>query len=435
MFLRMPSPAVQDRHATWLELFFDLVIVVAVAQLADLLHDRPGGHEVFLFIVCYYAMWSVWTSFTLYANISGDLTRVRPMLLAMLGIAIMAAAVPQVTRGEPSWFIAAYVVCRLLGAGSWKRTSRVMTEWPGVQQAAGAIPWFASLGFAPPVRYYLWAAGIVFDVVVSFVRSRSPERVLAEEQREREDDQRSQERRKRLLRRLLLSTQDGPAKAAPPQLVAAHPDRPHLGERLGLFVIIVLGEAVAELLGAASDVEHWQSELMATVVAGFGLLVALWWLTLRYGAGGAPAYSARVSTLRLTMPAHYLMTGSIVLIAAGLGVLAEHAGEPVPQANRWVLCSGAALYFLTVSLLGAHGGASTTWVIGWGLPAVLASLLLGVFGGPLQGWALAGILFVIAVWHVLYRQRAEPAVVSQRDGHRDDAPSEPAPNAAGTAGA
>ena len=400
MFLRMSSPAVEERHATWLELFFDLVIVVAVAQLAHLLHDGPGLREVFLFVVCYYAMWSVWTSFTLYANVSGDLTRVRSMLLAMFGIAVMAAAVPHVTRGEPAAFIIAYVYCRLMGAGSWKRTSRIMTEWPGVQQAAGVIPWIASLGFEPPVRYYLWTAGIVLDVVVSVVRSRHPEQLLAEEQREREEARQNRERRKRALH---LSADDDPE---PPPLEAARPDRSHLGERLGLFVIIVLGEAVAQLVDAAAGVEHWERGLMTTLVAGFGLLVALWWLTLRYGAGGAPTYGTQVFTLRLTMPAHYLMTGSIVLIAAGLGVLADHGGEPVPEANRWVLCGGAALYFLTVSLLGARGGAPKTWIAGWGLPAILASLLLGVFGGPLAGWALAAVLCAVAGWHVLYRRRA-----------------------------
>jgi low temperature requirement protein LtrA len=300
-----------------------------------------------------------------------------------------------------------------------------MTEWPGVQQAAGVIPWFASLGFAPPVRYYLWVAGIVFDVVVSLARSRHPERLLAGEQREREDAQRNRERRRQMLRRLHLSTSTASADAAPP-LQAARPDRPHLGERLGLFVIIVLGEAVAQLIDAASDVDRWEAGLMATLVAGFGLLVALWWLTLRYGAGGAPTYGTRVFALRLTMPAHYVMTGSIVLVAAGLGVLADHAGETVPEANRWVLCGGAALYFMTVSLLGARGGAPVTWIAGWGLPAILASLLLGLFGGPLAGWALAAVLFAVAVWHVLYRPHTDVAPAGKAaETAGDDRPSGP----------
>src|ERR1700761_8507579 len=125
-------PTAEERHATWLELLFDLVIVVAVAQLAHLLAEGPSIKAAFLFGVCYYAMWSTWTSFTLYANVAATRTRTRSMLLAMFGIAIMAASVPQVVRDEPRIFIIAYIYCRLLGANSWKRTSSVMTEWPAV---------------------------------------------------------------------------------------------------------------------------------------------------------------------------------------------------------------------------------------------------------------------------------------------------------------
>jgi low temperature requirement protein LtrA len=391
------AASVEERHATWLELFFDLVIVVAVARVAEVLHDGPGRREAFFFVVIFYAMWNVWTAFTLYANVSGDRTRVRLMLLAMFGIAIMAASVPQVLRGEPRIFIWAYIWCQLMAAGSWKRTNTVMTDWPGVQQAVGIIPWGASLGFEPPVRYYLWIAGIVLGVVVSIVRSRRPAQLLAEEQEEVDREQAWRARRDRLLR--LRRRAPRPA----PVLRAARPNRIHLAERLGLFVIIVLGEAVAQVIDAAAEVEHWDNALGATVVAGFGLLVALWWLTLQYGASGAPGGKGRASALRVAMPAHFLMAGSIVLIAAGLGVLAGHGGDHVPEANRWVLCLGAAVYFLTASVLGAHDGASFGWIAGWGLPAVAASVLLGFLGGPLPGWALAVIVLAIAAWHVAYR--------------------------------
>ena len=46
-----------ERHASWLELFFDLVVVVAVAQLAHGLHHPTWG-AVALFVLLYYAVWS-----------------------------------------------------------------------------------------------------------------------------------------------------------------------------------------------------------------------------------------------------------------------------------------------------------------------------------------------------------------------------------------
>ena len=396
----MSNPAPEERHATWLELFFDLVIVAAAAQLAHVLRDGPGARQIFLFAILYYAIWSVWTAFTLYANVAGALTRLRPMLIAMFGIAVMAASVPQLLRGEPHVFIVAYIACRLLAVGSWKRTSQIMTEWPGVQQAVGVIPWVASLAWHPPVRYWLWSAGVVLDVYFSIMSSRYPDRLLAEEQKDRDREQRS--RMQRLLRRGRPVT----PPPALPALTAARPDRPHLGERLGLFVIIVLGEAVAQLVAAAAEVEHWNLELWLVLLTGFGLLVAMWWLTLRYGTSASPTYGVRVFALRLTVPAHYLTTGSIVVLAAGLGTLAEPEEGHVSQASRWVLCAGAAVFFLAATIMGVRGGATRRWVLIWGLPAIVVPVLLGFFGGPLPAWSLAAVLLAVALWHVLYRRVA-----------------------------
>jgi low temperature requirement protein LtrA len=185
-------------------------------------------------------------------------------------------------------------------------------------------------------------------------------------------------------------------------LRAALLDRPHLGERLGLFVIIVLGEAVAQLINGAAGVTDWDRRLALTSTAGFGLLVAIWWLTLRYGAGAAPT---RQVALRFVVPAHYVLTGSIVALAAGLGALAAHGGHRVPEATRWVLCAGAALYFLTVTAIGVQGGAGRRWVLGWGVPAVLVPVLLGLFGGSLNAGAFPVILLAVALWHVSFRRR------------------------------
>jgi low temperature requirement protein LtrA len=271
-----------------------------------------------------------------------------------------------------------------------------MTEWPAVQQAVGVIPWIASLGFAPPARYWLWAAGFALDMILSLVRASRPERLLAAEQRERARESNS------WMARLLGNQREAPVPTR------AEADRPHLGERLGLFVIIVLGEAVAQLVNAAAGVPHWQPFLWLVVLLGFGLLVAMWWLTLRYGSSAAAVYGVRVFALRLTMPAHFLMTGSIVVIAAGLGALAGETAGDVPAATRWVFCAGTALYFLTATVVGLRGGASGRWIIGWGIPAVLAAVLLGLFGSALPAWALVAVVLVITGWHIAYSRIATP---------------------------
>jgi low temperature requirement protein LtrA len=104
----------------------------------------------------------------------------------------------------------------------------------------------------------------------------------------------------------------------------------------------VLGEAVAGLVNAAAEAPAWDRTLWQVGLYGFGLLVALWWLTLQYGASAAPTYGVRLFALRLILPAHFLTTAAIVVIAAGLGGLAEPEDDAVPAATRWVLCAGAA---------------------------------------------------------------------------------------------
>ncbi|AEV83602.1 hypothetical protein ACWT_2839 [Actinoplanes sp. SE50] len=397
----MSHATTEERHATWLELFFDLVIVAAVAQLAHLLHTGPDGRQLLIFAVLYYAMWSVWTGFTLYANVAATGTHLLTMLSAMFGIAVMAASVPQLAEHDrPQPFIIAYVACRMLAVASWKRSNEVMTEWPGVHQAIGLVPWVASLGFEEPARYWLWVLGIVVDLGFTLRASGSPDRVLAEQISDYERDQRRWTTR--LVRRI------APWHEADPVPSAAAADRPHLGERLGLFVIIVLGEAVAQLVNEAAGTEQWSYEMWILVLVGFGLLVALWWLTLQYGSAAAPVAGAWSRALRLTMPVHYLTTAAIVAIAAGLGGMAAAGdGAHGGSAGRWLLCGGAAVYFLVGGPLGVTRAAGR-WTAGWALPSAAGAALLGVLGAHLPAWSLVAGLLLLALWQIGYRRLTTP---------------------------
>ncbi|WP_157245342.1 low temperature requirement protein A [Nonomuraea typhae] len=392
-----------DRHASWLELFFDLVVVVAVAQLAHrLLH--PAWSDVALFVMLYYAVWSIWTSFTLYANVRADKTRVRLMLVGMFGIAVMAAAAPDVAHNIPGvgvhddWFAAAYIVCRLSASRAIQRSGAVMTAWPAAQLGVGLSPWIASFWAEPPATYWMWAIGILLDLAFTLRQSVSPGRMLQEFQAQAE----------RLNARLRRhAARGGPARVVPtPHDAVLHPA--HLGERLGLFVIIVLGEAVMQIVVEGSG-QDWGTPLRLAAACAFALVVCLWWLTLQYGLSAVPEAAERGLHPAVALPAHFVMTAGLVAAAAGLGAVVGEPDAHLHTGIRWVLCAGLAVYFAASAVIGAATGARRLWLWGWALPATLVPVLLGLLGGPLPAWAVVAVLLAGALWRVTYRPPAPAA--------------------------
>jgi low temperature requirement protein LtrA len=104
------------RHATWLELFFDLVFVLAIAELARYLHDHltVGGFLGFLFL--FVPVWGMWMGYTYYADlfdVDGPAYRVA-MLAAMLLSIALAVSVHGALDGGSSSFVAALALALAL---------------------------------------------------------------------------------------------------------------------------------------------------------------------------------------------------------------------------------------------------------------------------------------------------------------------------------
>jgi hypothetical protein len=211
-----------ERHASWIELFFDLVVVAGVAQLAHLLSHGPSLGDVGLYLLVFLAFWISWASFTVYGNVEGDRVRIPAMLLAMLGLAVMVAAVPGIRDQHTTAFVVAYVGLRWLAGAIYQR-GQVVVDWPLAQYGGGAVPWLVSVFVSDSARYWLWTAGILIDLLA--MMAFSGDNVPREAQR----------RLDRVLARRRLR-RDQPM----PILRAAHTESGHLSERMGLFVIIVL---------------------------------------------------------------------------------------------------------------------------------------------------------------------------------------------------
>jgi low temperature requirement protein LtrA len=70
------APGDQEKRVTWVELFFDLVFVVAITQVTSLLHAdhswSGAAHALVVFVPTYWA----WVGMTMHANLH-DVDRVR----------------------------------------------------------------------------------------------------------------------------------------------------------------------------------------------------------------------------------------------------------------------------------------------------------------------------------------------------------------------
>ncbi|QYN17217.1 low temperature requirement protein A [Amycolatopsis sp. DSM 110486] len=379
----------EERHASWLELFFDLVAVAGVAQLAHLVHGSTSWGDVGLYVVCFLAFWTAWMCFTVYGNVAKGAARTMPVLLAMAGLAFMAASVEGIHGEHAKVFAIAYIAVRALADRVWESRRggvRVIVDWPVAQLGFGVVPWVASLWVDSPWRYGLWALGLALDLVITFAVS--GDRLVANITAK-------------------LAHRDGPR----PRPTLARLDTVHFGERLGLFTIIVLGEGVLNVTDAMAAIPEWNhSRVFLTVIAALALLATLWGTSLNQGFGGIPYLAADALGPRLLLPLHCLVAGLLAAFAGALGDAVESVSEGhLPTSTRWLLCGSIAAFAVIGSLAGLAAGRGVQWAVVTVIPGLAIPLTLGLAGQTLAPGVFLWLLVVAAGAGLLRRRSAEPA--------------------------
>src|SRR5262245_32738943 len=125
------SPHVAHRIATPLELFFDLVFVVAIAQAGSELHHAIAEGHVAAGLVGYamvfFAIWWAWMNFTWFASAydCDDLPYRLAAFVQISGALILAAGVPSMFEAQTPNVatVGGYVVMRFAAVGQWLRAA------------------------------------------------------------------------------------------------------------------------------------------------------------------------------------------------------------------------------------------------------------------------------------------------------------------------
>jgi hypothetical protein len=200
----------------------------------------------------------------------------------------------------------------------------------------------------------------------------------------------------------------------PETVDAAVSDVPHLGERLGLFVIIVLGEGLIQAIDAASEAE-WDRTLLVAGAGAFTLLVALWALTVRSGYAGVALLRPAGVPPRSAWFLHLVTTGALATLAGALGGVLDRPARALDPGELALLVGAFAVHGLVSA--GVHAAlrdARTAVVLA--VPVVVAGAFAWLAGGTISAaglvWVLSGALLVELALAARPRAASAPAAGS-----------------------
>jgi low temperature requirement protein LtrA len=301
-------PPITEARPTWLELFFDLVFVVVIAQLSDLVAQDPSVGSFLEYFALFVATWFTWVGFTAYADrFDVDDTLHRILVLgATLANIVVAIHVDDAFHGGSVPFALASIAVRVLLLAINVRALFGVPEARRFQTfyvrgwALGLALWIASLAVPTPWRYVLWGVAVTVEVCTPLVA---------------------------MLRVPTLP------------LVSSH-----IAERFGLFTIIVLGESVVSVAAGIADVDFaLDSSIVA--IATFVGAAAVWWL-----------YFDCVTTAHADSPwytyLHVFVYSGLGLVAPGALLAIEDAdAASLPASARWAVLGGVALFLFGVALI------------------------------------------------------------------------------------
>ncbi|WP_435208703.1 low temperature requirement protein A [Micromonospora sp. bgisy143] len=372
-FYRPMRPRRRDephRAATPLELFFDLCFVVAVAQAASALHHDVGeghlGHALRSYLMVFFAIWWSWMNFTWFASAydtDDDVYRITT-LVQITGALILAAGVPRAfAEGDFTVITYGYVVMRLAAVVQWSR-------------AAAGDPAHRAAARRYAVGVTVVQLGWLLRLVLPDGWGMAAFVLLA-------------------LADLLV-----PAVAERPGMTPWHPG--HIGERYGLFTLIVLGEAVLAIsVAIQTGLDAGEHGLWALAAAGAVIVYALWWLYFDRPVE-APD---RLPYSLIWGYGHYFIFAAIAAVGAGLPVVADHErhlAHVSATTAAYAVAVPIAVFLLTVWVLHVRRQQHGAVVVAY---PVVAGVALLVPLGPAPVTVLALLLVALVAVTVVLRKR------------------------------
>lgn len=297
-----------------LELFFDLVFVLALTQCTALMADEPTWEGMAKGLLVLGVVWWAWGGYSWLTSVvepEETLSRL-VMFAAMAAMLVVALSIPQAFEDWGLLLAGAYAAVRVAHIGLFAIACR---DDPQLRRSVTGLAVSTAIGvgliaaasFADGLlQGGLWLAALLIDLGGPFLFGVEGWRLVPG----------------------------------------------HFAERHGLIIIIALGESIVAIgIGAEFGLD---AGVVTAAVVGMAIAGALWWLYFdvvalvaeRRLAHAAPGREQNALARDSFSYIHLGMVAGIVLLALGLKKSLEHVGDPLKDVAAVALLGGIALYLL-----------------------------------------------------------------------------------------
>ncbi|HYI17532.1 MAG TPA: low temperature requirement protein A [Solirubrobacteraceae bacterium] len=311
---RLTATRREKEQVTPLELFFDLVFVLALTQCTALMADVPSWQGIAQAMLILGVLWWSWVGYAWLTSVvdpEEGVVRVT-MFVAMAALLVAALCVPEAFGDLGLLFACVYAVVRVAHIALFVVASR---DDPSLRRSVRGLAISTALGtgilvgasFADDgLQAALWVLALALDMGGPAFFGAEGWRIKPE----------------------------------------------HFAERHGLIVIIALGESIVAIgIGAEHGVDAW---VVIAATLGVAVAAAQWWLyfdvvalvAARRLEQAAPGREQNEIARDSFSFLHFPMVAGIVLVALGLKKTLGDTGEPLKVEVATALLGGAALYLL-----------------------------------------------------------------------------------------
>ena len=305
----------EGERVTPLELFFDLVFVLAITQCTALMADHPTWSGIAQGLLVLGVLWWTWVGYSwLTSVVDPEEGAVRlAIFAAMAALLIVSLCVPRAFGDLALSFALAYGVVRAGHIALFMLASR---DDPQLRRAVNGLAAGTAVGvtllafssqFDGLTQGALWALALGLDVAAPY-----------------------------------FAIDPSGWKLAPG----------HFAERHGLILIVALGESIVAIgIGAELGLD---AGIVAAGVLGVALTAGMWWVYFdvvalvagRRLAEAEPGHEQNTMARDSYSYLHFPMVAGIVLVALGLKKTLAHVGDPLDTVAAFALLGGVAAYLL-----------------------------------------------------------------------------------------